>query len=303
VLAAVILASNMPGVILRMSYPLAGAGRDWTEAMIWLRQNSPEPFGDSAVWDGYFPRRKPGQSALLRAPSYGIAVWWDAGYLVENLSHRIPIINGFGAGTDEKDAVNASRGVATSLAGTFADSAVEGLRKQGARYVIVDSRLPIGPGVASRTVLPAMQKAAGYAIENSVLVLWYEDKGSEQPLLVYLEDYYRSVGERLYLYDGKAVHGAGPWVLKLHKGSGGHVLITESRHFDDPREAGEYVAAHPRDNLMIGCLDLAVSCFDVDAVRGMHRVFTSDPLPISPHRVISAVKIFEVEPERAVRSQ
>ena len=305
VLAVAILASNIPGAILRMSFPLTGAGRDWTEALTWLRQNSPEPFGDSTVWNGYFPRRKAGQSALLRAPSYGVAVWWDSGYLVENLSHRIPLINGFGAGTDDKDAVNAQRGVAASLAGTFADPAVDGLRKLGARYVIVDYRLPIGPGVDSRTVLPAMQKAAGYPTGNSVQVLWYQpDKGAaDQPVVVYLEDYYRSVGERLYLYDGQAVHGAGPWALKLKTGSGGHVLITAFLHFDDARKAGQFVAEHPGEGLVIGCLDLVVSCFDVEAVRGMHRVFTSDPRPISPKRAITAVKIFEVEPAPAVRSQ
>ena len=80
-------------------------------------------------------------------------------------------------------------------------------------------------------------------------------------------------------------------------------MITESLHFDEAREAGEYIAAHTGENLMIGCLDLVVSCFDVEAVRGMHRVFTSDPRRISSQRVISAVKIFEVEPEPALRSQ
>jgi asparagine N-glycosylation enzyme membrane subunit Stt3 len=301
-LAVALLAGSLPGAILRMSSPV-GAGRDWIEALTWLRDHSPEPFGDSTVWNGYFPRRKPGQSASLRAPSYGVAVWWDFGYVAEKLSHRVPIMNGFGAGTDDKDAVEARRGLSASLAGTFVDPAVDGLRKLGARYVIVDARLPLGPGIASRTVLPAMQRAAGYPTGNSVLVLWFQDKGAEQPVLLYLEDYYRSVGERLYLFDGQSVRGAGPWVLSLRKGSGGHALITGSLHFDDARAAGEYIGAHPGENLVLGCLDRLVSCFDVEAVRGMHRVFTSDPRPISPDRAISAVKIFEVEPDPAVRSQ
>ena len=301
-LAVALLVWTLPNSIRKIGSPF-GAGPDWIKALTWLRQHSPDPFGDSAVWSGYFPRRKTDESGSLRAPSYGIAVWWDYGYQVENISHRIPIINGFGAGTGDKDAVDASRAVAASFAGTFADSAVDGLRKLGARYAIVDYRLPVGPGIESRTLLPTMQRAAGYPPGNSVLLFWERGQGADQPVLVYLEDYYRTLGERLYLFDGLAVHGTGPWVLKVEKGSGTHLLVTGSLHFDDARKAGDYIAAHRGDNLVAGCLDLAVSCFDVEAVRGMHRVFTSDPRPISPDHIISAVKVFEVEPDPAVQLQ
>jgi hypothetical protein len=55
------------------------------------------------------------------------------------------------------------------------------------------------------------------------------------------------------------------------------------------------MAIHSRENLLLGCPDPIVSCFDVEAVEGLRLVFNSDPQPISLKRPITAIKIFEVE--------
>jgi hypothetical protein len=44
----------------------------------------------------------------------------------------------------------------------------------------------------------------------------------------------------------------------------------------------------------VGCLNPGKSCFALPAVKGLTRVFSSDPLPISRGRVVRAVKIFAV---------
>jgi hypothetical protein len=278
-----------------MSFANAGAGRDRFQALSWLRVHSPEPFGDASMWNGYFPLQAGGRSSF-RAPAYGIAAWWDAGYMVEYLSRRVPIANGFAAGTDQDATVNATRDMAAFYSGTFADTAVNLLRNRGVRYVLVDGQVTASPAVFSRTVLPAMQKATGRQTQDTFAVLYLRQGGSVRPSVVYFEDYYRTMGVRLYLSGGEALRGAGPWVLKVQKDSGGRPTITGSLHFNVARDAGEYVAAHGGDNLVVGCLDPMVSCFDVEAVRGLRPVFTSGAPSALPDRSVDAVRIFEVEP-------
>jgi len=301
-IAAAMLAFNIPPALHRMTLPTEGVGRDWFEALAWLRLHSPEPFGDSTVWNRYFPRLKPGQSPPVPAPAYGIAVWWDTGYMVEDLSRRIPLANGFGAGLDEKDAQNRTRDIASFYSSIFPESAVNLLRKMHARYVIVDSTIPELPAMSGLSKLGVMQRAAGYNSENSYRVYWYDEGGYRKPLYVYSADYYQAMGVRLFLNDGRAVLGTGPVVFKVQNDGRGHDVITGNKRFESARAAGEFVALS-RENVIVGCVDPVVSCFDVPAVRGLHRVFTSDPAPLSAARAVHAVKIFEVEPAPPPGSQ
>jgi dolichyl-diphosphooligosaccharide--protein glycosyltransferase len=296
-LAAVVLAFNVQPAIGRMTFKTAGAGRDWFEALTWLRLHSPEPFSDSAVWNGYYPRRKAGQRFPLPNPAYAIAIWWDTGYMVEHLSHRVPIANGFGAGIDEKGAETRARDMANFYASLFPEAAVNILRKLNARYVIVDSTIPAFPTMVGRSKLDAIQQTAGYDTENSYRVLWHDENGYRKPMFVYFADYYQAMGIRLFLTDGEAVHGTGPIVFQVQNDGAGHDVVTAARRFDSARAAGDFMA-RSRQNLMIGCVDPVVSCFDVPAVHGLHRVFTSDPSPISLRGTgeVNTVKIFEVEP-------
>ena len=295
-LAAVLLACNIQPAIGRMTFTTAGAGRDWFEALTWLRLHSPEPFGDSALWNGYFPRRKAGQSLPLPAPAYGIAIWWDTGYMVENLSRRVPIANGFGAGTDEKDAETRTRDIAGFYTSLFPDAAVNVLRKLSARYVIVDSTIAAFPTMVGRSKLDVIQQTAGYNTEYSYRLLWHDESGYRKPMFVYFADYYQVMGIRLFLNDGEAVHGTGPVVFRIQNDGAHHDVIVSARHFDSARAAGDFVAGQHGVNLIVGCMDAVVSCFDVAAVHGLHRVFTSNPSPISLKGEVNTVKIFEVEP-------
>src|SRR5579862_6041594 len=101
-LTVVLLGFSVPPAIERMSSTISGAGRDWFAALTWLRVHSPEPFADTALWNAYVPRQEESGRSSLPAPSYGIGLMWDTGYMVEDLSRRVPLSNGFGAGVQEQ---------------------------------------------------------------------------------------------------------------------------------------------------------------------------------------------------------
>jgi len=53
---------------------------DWWNALVWLRDNTPEPFNNPGAY--YQPPDTPA--------SYGVLTWWDYGHWVIRVSHRVP---------------------------------------------------------------------------------------------------------------------------------------------------------------------------------------------------------------------
>ncbi|MBL8209582.1 MAG: hypothetical protein JNK87_02665 [Bryobacterales bacterium] len=128
-----------------VAYPLAraatGLRQDWWSALAFLRNETPEPFGDPTAFNRYFPRLAPG--AVFRYPesAYGILSWWDFGHWISAYGRRIPVANGMQTGAGEAarffTATNAGEGDAI-------------LRQTGAGYVIADSSMALGgPRVVS----------------------------------------------------------------------------------------------------------------------------------------------------------
>jgi len=278
VLAAVMLAINLPAAITLMRIDNS-PGTDWVQAALWLRANTPEPFADGGVWSRYYPREANG---AVPAPSaaWGVAVWWEDGYPVEQIGHRVPMSNGTQAGAEE---------MARFLTETSGNDAVSWLRAAGARYVAIGPSIPLFAG-ANASRFPAVLETASRDLRGYFRLLIDKGAGEERRVPVYLPAYYRTMMARLYLAEGAEVKGSGPWLFSADEDD----QIQWSGHFESEQQASEYMAAHPFDQFVEGCLDPGASCFDLPAVPGLRHVYSSDPLPISRERTVRAVKIFEV---------
>jgi len=282
-LVALVLAANLPWAIGQMGND-QGMDADWRQALTWLRQNSPQPFADPGAWSRYHPRDS------RAAAQWGVAVWWEHGYAVEQLAHRIPMANGTQSGADD---------MARFFTETVPEAAVGWLRRAGARYVIVDPTTPMFAG-ANRSRFPVQLQMLGRSLNDFVQVLVQRTPHGARPLPVYLPTYYQTMAARLYLGDGEAVAGSGPWVFETERTrsrDGKPVeLIVSSRHFASEADAGVYLEEHSSARLTVGCLDPGKSCVALPAVKGLKRVFSSDPLPVSTERTVRAVKIFQLMP-------
>ena len=289
-LAVLILGVNLPWSMALMRSD-SGIAPDWRMALGWLRQNTPEPIPDRAAWTARFARVAPGANPPV-AGAWGVVAWWDFGYELELLAHRIPMTNGTQAGAED---------VARFYTETIPQAAVSWLRRSGARYVVVDPLAPLFAG-ENNSRFPVQLQMLGRDMDSYVQVLWENTEHGRRPIPVYLPTYYQSMAARLYLGDGEAVAAAGgPWVfetLAVPEGKGNRAeLIVSSKHFDTEAEAGVYLSEHRMQRLTYGCLDPGRSCLALPAVEGLKRVYSSDPLPISHKRIIKAVKIFQVLPE------
>jgi asparagine N-glycosylation enzyme membrane subunit Stt3 len=285
-LAMVVLAVNLPWAIGEVRTD-SGVNGDWRAAFAWLRANTPEPFGDSGAWSRY-----DGRGSSKPAGAWGVAVWWDRGYSLEELAHRIPMSNGTQSGAED---------MARFYTETIPEAAVGWLRRSGARYVVVDPEAPLFAG-ENNSRFPVQIRMLGRNLDSYLQTLTERTSGGETKARpIYLPTYYRTMAARLYLADGEAVDGTGPWVFETEptKGRNGKTVetIVASRHFASEEAAAGYLAERQFARLTVGCLDPGKSCVALPAVSGIRRVFSSDPLPISPERPVRAVKVFEVLPE------
>lgn len=100
----------------------------WYSSLLWLKDNSPEPFDDP---DSYYE--------LYETPfhypesAYGVLSWWDYGHWITRIAHRMPISNPFQQGASE---------AARFFVAQDEDSANQMMDKLGSRYVIIDYQLP-----------------------------------------------------------------------------------------------------------------------------------------------------------------
>ena len=282
-MAILILAVSLPFGIGQGSVD-RGPTPDWLSALGWLHANTPEPL-DPHAWSAYYPAISEDSGPPL---GWGVAVWWDFGYFVEQIAHRIPMSNGTQSGAEE---------MAKFYLETSPEAAVMRLRLDGARYAIVDQRMPYFPEQVD-TYFPMMAQFLGRDASEFTQVLMDRNEGVGKPVLVFLRSYYETMAMRLFVYDGQAVTGDGPWAFEVGRDrtmDGRDVdVIRSSRHCANQAEVLRFLAEHPDSRVSVGCLDPHRSCIDLAPVKGMRRVFATDPLPAARDHAVRGVKIFEV---------
>ena len=216
----------------------------WHSSLLWLRDNSPEPFdGPDFYYEIYPPR------ADFEYPetAYGVMSWWDYGYFIMQISHRIPNSNPMQAGA--------------ARAGQFfttqdENSANELADKFGSKYVMVDSAMATGK-------FYAMVEWTG---ENVSMFQQYYGVppqvtgGDPQALyLLYYPTYYRSIAVRLYNFNGQAAAPSEgstvviPWSGEsVYRTAISEIryrnIIGEPKYFSSYEDARAYVAAQTSGN-------------------------------------------------------
>lgn len=131
IVAGVIVAPNIVTAALTTTR-VGGMPDYWFNAMQWLRQNTPEPFGDA----GYYLQR---YTTDTRTAAYSILNWWDQGYWIVQTARRVPVANPTQGGAPA---------AAQFLTATDEAEAMSIVNAQKARYVLVDWELPFREGDA-----------------------------------------------------------------------------------------------------------------------------------------------------------
>jgi dolichyl-diphosphooligosaccharide--protein glycosyltransferase len=212
----------------------------WYTSLLWLRDNSPEPFGGP---DFYYELYPPKDEFEYPETAYGVMSWWDYGYFIMQLAHRIPNANPGQAG-----AVQAGQ----FLLAQDEESAQEIVDRDNlrTRYVAIDYQTPLGKFHA----LP--EWAGGNVSEFYEAYYYYRAQASQfMPVPLAYPAYYYCMVSRLYYFDAEEQPGSNTLVVSYDEEAAGdgtrYKLITSAKIFSSYTDAVSYIMSQPTTDYSI----------------------------------------------------
>ncbi len=279
----------------------------WCSSLSWLKENTPEPFGDpdfyyhletnnkyrSLYWMQKYEHYVPsdpdsyeGNYQIYPYPesAYGVMAWWDYGYWITRIAHRIPNAN-----------PSQDRGPIISVASFFTsqdeNSANEITQELGTSYIIIDFETTYSKFYA--IALWAGREQTEYSDVYYVL-----QENQLRQVQLYYPEYYRSLSARLYNFDGKAVTPESIVVIsyeeKLSQEGEPIKVITSAEQFESYEEAEAYLLSQESANYKIVGTNPFISPVPLEALEHYKLIHSSESsVAISDVLTVPAVKIFE----------
>lgn len=181
-----------------------GPPPEWHQALTWVRQHTPDPFGDPAF---YYARYDTLVSP--RSPLYTVMAWWDYGYWVARVGRRVPVANPTQTGALE---------AALFFTASDPSEARRILDATTSRYVVADRDLVFqftGAANVLRGKFESLVRWAGRPPQNFFEGFLHRlPDGRVAPVWVFYPDYYRTMAAHLSLYGGQAVEARNStWVI------------------------------------------------------------------------------------------
>jgi len=266
---------------LALQAPLMDSG--WYAACSWLQDkdstgapHTPEPFGDP---DFYYDLYPPKDELEYPETAYGVMSWWDYGYFIMQIGHRIPNANPGQAGAVQAGTFFTAQN--ETSANMLAD-------ESGTRYVMIDQAMATGK-------FYAMGEWAGRNTTEFYEYYYVTMGEGGQWTTLFYPAFYQSMAIRLYNFDGKAVVPATNSSIvisyrEVPTGDGGRYKeVTSAQPFSSYEDAQAYVASQTSANYRIVGTSASVSPVPLEALADYERVY---PDPADTTASI-AVKIFK----------
>ena len=275
---------NINRAIETASNPVYAPSNAWCESLLWLKDNTPDPFGNPDYYYDLYEHPPQGENYNYPDTAYGITAWWDYGYWITRISHRIPNAN---PGTAHREEVHFFTAQDEKSANEIVD------KRLGSKYVIVDYDVAM--------VERKFQIAASFSDsnENEFYDVYYQPHGAKaDPVILLYPEYYRSLAVRLYNFDGSQVIPQNSIVLsfeeRLSRDGKPYKEITGMESFPSYEQAKAYVSNQKSDNYRIGSIDPFASPIPLEALEHYKLIYSSESTIRQTNAgMISEVKIFE----------
>jgi len=263
-----------------------GLAKGWYESCIWLRDNTPEPFGDPDYYYQSYPRPlRDYRDFEYPDTIYGVLSWWDYGYFITQIGRRVPNANP-GQGGAEEAAL-----FFTAQNETYANELAD---QRMSKYVMIDTDMVTDKFYAM------VEWAGGNMSEfNEVCYIPSQtQEGQLDPVILYYSAYYRSVAVRLYNFDGQNVTPTESLVVlyenRTDSNSGlQYRRITGVWPFDTYEEAKAYLAEQGPGNYRIASSNPFTSPVPLDAMADYELVYSSSAEVAVVDQAMPGVKVFE----------
>jgi oligosaccharyl transferase (archaeosortase A-associated) len=247
----------------------------WYNSTLWLKDNSPEPFGDP---DFYYELYPPQSEFEYPETAYGVMSWWDYGYFIMQIAHRIPNANPGQANADKAGQFFTAQN--ETSANVLADDL-------GSKYVMIDSAMATGK-------FYAMAEWAGSNVSEFHEIYYLQTSDGWQAMYLFYPAYYQSMVIRLYNFDGKAVVPTtnSSIVISYEEREGGtgqkYKEITSGQPFSSYEDAQAYVASQTSGNYRIVGQDPFSSPVPLEELNSYELVY-----PLEATTDTTTVKIFK----------
>jgi oligosaccharyl transferase (archaeosortase A-associated) len=195
---------------LFLPYHPYGPNGDWHEALTWMKDNTPDPFGNPDAYYDLYTAPASGESYAYPASAYGVMSWWDYGHWITRMAHRLPNANPFQSGIGGPGP-NGSFIPGASIFMTAQDEATASwvMDELDSRYVVIDYE----------TAWPKYHTMITWSGENQsdFYDYWYYDENNylrtynnpnpeQSPSAIFFYPaYYQSICARLYNFGTQAV--------------------------------------------------------------------------------------------------
>ena len=254
----------------------------WQAAMIWMRDNTPEPMGDPEAYFRLYEAPPPGEEFKYPASAYGVTAWWDYGYWIMRIAQRIPSVNP----SQSPDPIRKVAAFFLSLDNATADE----LRKElGSKYIIADYDIATGK-------FWAMLNWSGQDQEKFIPTFYVQETENRvAPRQVFSIDYFRTLVVRLYNFNGQGSPGGAATVITYQevRDVSGILfkLVLDAQDFNSYQEALDYIATQDSSKKYeIVSVSPFVSPIPVEPVEDYELVYSS---PTSNNATPAEIKIFE----------
>jgi len=292
----IFLIAYVPNIVMAssMAERTGGPNEAWYSSLIWMRENTPDPFEDLDFYYELYESPPAGESYDYPESAYGVLSWWHRGYWITRIAHRIPNANPGQVGYPGGTAAGADQAAQFFLS-QDEPSANDVLDELGSKYVIIDYNL-------SREEFPSL--AIWDEVSPSQFAEAYYQKtpgGNLKSILLYYPDYYRSMCSRLYNFSGEMVVPDNSTLVISYDDiviSGEHYKqITSMQSFATYEEAQEYLENQNNPKCRIVGENLFTSPVPLESLEHYKLVHESEmQVAQSGGEQISYVKIFEYLP-------
>jgi dolichyl-diphosphooligosaccharide--protein glycosyltransferase len=255
----------------------------WQESLTWMKDNTPSPMGaDDTYYNLY--NVPPGGQFKYPDSAYGVTSWWDYGYWITHIAHRIPSAN---PGQSAEPIVKVA-----NLFLSRDDAKTQQLMAElGSSYLVIDFS----------TCTSKLWAIADWAGDNQTEyagTYYYPYQNKLIPIQLYSVEYYQSLCVQLYNFDAKGSAVENPVVIsyqdKVDKSGTQYRLIVDAQQFTSYQEALNYVKNKTTGNYAIGGNNPFVSPIVIQPAQDYKLIYSSKgTAQYSENGTVPEVKIFE----------